>query len=213
MTTPKQSEANPRNGHLSKGPKTPEGKARSAKNALKHGQLSRGVLVPGEDAEAIFELSTRLNEDLKPVGAFELVLVDRLIELRWRQQRARKLEAGILAWYQAELALTRWERRKLRDPVSDSTTDFFRSQKETDLATSGEVYINDARGTNAPEKLSRYETSIERSFFKTLHELERRQALRQGKEVPVPLAVDIDVSGAQPEALRITPARSSDAAD
>jgi hypothetical protein len=83
----------------------------------------------------------------------------------------------------------------------------FQEAKETDLATSGEVYIHDAGKANALATLSRYETSIERSVFKALHELERRQALRQGKEVPVPLAVDIDVSGTEPEASRITPAR------
>jgi hypothetical protein len=89
--------------------------------------------------------------------------------------------------------------------LTEGMKDLLEKDKETDLATSGEVYIEDARKTNALAKMSRYETSLERSLFKTLHELERRQAARQGKEVPVPLAVDIDVSGAEPEALHITP--------
>ncbi len=167
----------------------------------------------------------RLSEDLKPIGELELVLVERIIDLFWRLRRSRKLEAGILAWYQADLMMKRGEEkmyRAQRAPLEDaevgpglkalldnarSMRDYLQRAKETDLATSGEVYVDDARKTNALTKISRYETSMERSLFKTLHELERRQALRQGKEVPVPLAVDIDVTGAEPEALRITPAR------
>ncbi len=49
MGTPLQDEANRRNGRLSRGRKTPGGKAVSAKNALKHGLLSREVLLPDED--------------------------------------------------------------------------------------------------------------------------------------------------------------------
>ena len=40
----------------------------------------------------------------------------------------------------------------------------------------------------------RYEIAIERSIYKALHELQRLQAARQGEKVPVPLAIDVDVS-------------------
>jgi hypothetical protein len=42
--------------------------------------------------------------------------------------------------------------------------------------------------------LSRYEATIERSLYKALHELQRLQAARQGQTVPLPEAVDVDVS-------------------
>jgi hypothetical protein len=45
------------------------------------------------------------------------------------------------------------------------------------------------------DKITRYETTLERSFHKTLHELQRMQAARQGQPVPVPAALDVDVSG------------------
>jgi len=45
------------------------------------------------------------------------------------------------------------------------------------------------------EKLSRYETTLERSLFKALHELERWQAARDGQTVPLPVAVDVNRSG------------------
>ena len=41
----------------------------------------------------------------------------------------------------------------------------------------------------------RYETMLERSIYKALHELQRLQAVRNGEKPPAPLAIDIDVGG------------------
>ena len=41
------------------------------------------------------------------------------------------------------------------------------------------------------ELLQRYESGLERSLFRTLHELERLQAHRNGGTVPMPIAVDV----------------------
>jgi hypothetical protein len=43
-------------------------------------------------------------------------------------------------------------------------------------------------------KLARYETTLERSLYKALHEFQRLRAARNGQPVPVPEAVDVDVS-------------------
>lgn len=42
--------------------------------------------------------------------------------------------------------------------------------------------------------LSRYEVTLERSIYKALHELQRLQAAREGQSVPLPVAVDMEVS-------------------
>jgi hypothetical protein len=51
-------------------------------------------------------------------------------------------------------------------------------------------------GTDASAwmSLNRYETSLERGLFKTLHEMQRRQSARAGECVPAPAAVDVDVA-------------------
>ena len=46
--------------------------------------------------------------------------------------------------------------------------------------------------------LSRYEVTLERSLYKALHELQRLQATRDGQAVPLPQAVDVDVSVSGP---------------
>ena len=45
MPSDRKIAANRANGALSRGPKTPEGKARSARNSLKHGLLARAILL------------------------------------------------------------------------------------------------------------------------------------------------------------------------
>jgi hypothetical protein len=76
------------------------------------------------------------------------------------------------------------------------------SVRDSELATLGQTFIRDANKANAFSKLSRYETTMERSLFKALHELQRLQAARgAGGSVSPPLAADVDVSVVPPEGL------------
>lgn len=49
------------------------------------------------------------------------------------------------------------------------------------------------RGDNLLANVSRYETTLERSLFKALHELERLQARRAGQPVAPPAVVDVNL--------------------
>ena len=49
MATAAQIQANQHNAQLSTGPRTAEGKARSAANSTRHGFCSQSVLLPGDD--------------------------------------------------------------------------------------------------------------------------------------------------------------------
>ena len=74
-----RAEASRRNGAKSRGPKTLEGKARSAQNALKHGMRAQKYLVlPDEDAAEFEALEAALVEELAPVGALQTVLARRV---------------------------------------------------------------------------------------------------------------------------------------
>jgi hypothetical protein len=171
MTSERKVEANRKNALKSTGPKTPEGKDVVSSNALKHGLLSREILIPGEDEAALQELGERLRTELQPVGELEDLLVERVIASTWRLRRLARVEAGIFA-------------RELYESLSDQGA-----------SALGLAFIRDGNGANAFSKLSRYETTIERGLYKALHEFERRQAARLGGNVPAPLAVDVDVSG------------------
>jgi hypothetical protein len=89
-----KAEANRQNALYSTGPKTLEGKATTAQNALKHGIYSEATLIPQEDPDAFDAMHQGMLETLNPVGAFEEMLVDRLASLWWRLARASKVEWG-----------------------------------------------------------------------------------------------------------------------
>ena len=87
-----------RNGALSHGPITPEGKARSAMNATRHGLCARTmVLGEGEDGGELAALRAALLARWQPVDAAEAHLVEELVFAAWRQVRLRAVEDAVLA--------------------------------------------------------------------------------------------------------------------
>jgi hypothetical protein len=96
--SPARAAASRRNGAKSSGPKTPEGKARSARNALKHGmRAQKCVVLPGERASAFAAFEAALLEELAPEGALQAMLAQRVIAASWRLARAERLEAELFA--------------------------------------------------------------------------------------------------------------------
>jgi len=85
--------ANRRNALRSTGPRTPAGKARSSKNALRHGLLAGEVVLPDvEKAEEWEDHRDATFEDLDPVGRVEEVLVERVAAQSWRLGRVVRYE-------------------------------------------------------------------------------------------------------------------------
>ena len=219
MTSDRKAEANRQNALKSTGPKTPEGKTTVRLNAVKHGLLSEQVVLPGEDAEALRELSEHLRSELQPVGYMESMLVERIIAAYWRLRRLGRVEAGIFAWelygelaeraqqearthengnldqlIEESLPSTKLDERKHQQALSEAKE--MEAKRDAETATLGRTFIRNADGSNAFSKLSRYETAIERSLYKALHELQRLQAARRAEgNVQPPVAVDVDVSG------------------
>jgi hypothetical protein len=88
--------ASRRNGAKSRGPKTIEGKARSAQNALKHGfRAQKFVVVGGENPQEFAALETALLSELAPEGALQGLLAARIARAAWRLERAERIEAGL----------------------------------------------------------------------------------------------------------------------
>ena len=72
-TTPQltRAEAARQNGSRSRGPTSPEGNARSAQNALKHGLTAQALApLPGEDPKAYQELLAGLTARYRPMDAW-----------------------------------------------------------------------------------------------------------------------------------------------
>ena len=140
-----------------RGPHTPEGKARSSMNALKHGLRARTVLLPEEDPEEFRALRESLHEEWRPRSTTERILVNQMAESTWRMLRFAPVEAELL--------------ESLRDdevPGGGLSAAFAGAMRE---------------GNQAMARLSRYETAIQRSFQRAMRML---TDLQKARSAPVP---------------------------
>ncbi len=149
--------------------------------------------------------------------------MDRIVSVTWRLRRAGRIETGIYAWrkyslaFEAALADVRsyeettipFALENLFPPETTISNEAEHSAARkrlyessnlvnSDLPALGRTFVGDA---NAFATLHRYESGLERSLFKALHELQRLQAFRHGKDVQLPVAVDLhgDSGGLTPE--------------
>jgi hypothetical protein len=95
MTTEAQRMARAANGAKSRGPVTPEGKAVSRLNAMKHGIYSELALIEGEDEADLVSFGRRLRANLAPMGELELMLADKLVSTAWRLRRLVGIEGAL----------------------------------------------------------------------------------------------------------------------
>ena len=90
MATDAQIEANRINAQKSTGPRTVDGKAKVAQNAVKHGLLAEDAVIRGESVEDFSAHREEVFADLRPVGTMESMLAERVASLMWRLQRLRR---------------------------------------------------------------------------------------------------------------------------
>ena len=165
MTGTARTAASRKNGARSQGPRTAAGKARSARNALKHGLRARRVLLlDGEDAAEFRAFATRLQAELMPEGVLQESLVGRITIAAWRSRRADRLESALLGRYLA--------------PAADADPD--------PHASLGAGLIRDRHGTRALDTLLRYRGSALAEWFRAVAALDRLQADAGLIDGPVP---------------------------
>ena len=159
--TLEQLQANRRNAQLSTGPKTPEGKATSSRNALKTGLTGKAVLLPSDDA-ALYEQ--------KPLGDREIELTQSIADSKWRLARIPGLEFGIYALGRLQFA----------EEFSNH------SQSEATALIEAKTFLTYQRQLN---NLSIQESRLRRQCEKDTAELKRLQELRAGAERTAAIAV------------------------
>jgi hypothetical protein len=97
MPTPANRAAiNRANSENSTGPRTSAGKQRSSLNALRHGLTGQTVVLPTEDLAAYQRHAQSFLEEYHPKGATETQLVQSVIDLTWRLNRAAAAETNLL---------------------------------------------------------------------------------------------------------------------
>jgi hypothetical protein len=96
MTSLRQLKANRENARHSTGPRTPEGKQVSRRNALRHGLTAETVIEILEDPEDYKTFEATITADYDARTAVERELVLRLASLLWRLRRATAIETDLL---------------------------------------------------------------------------------------------------------------------
>ena len=95
MITEAQTAANKVNAAFSTGPKTPEGKARSSKNALTLGLFTMNDFVRDDEAEDYTKICTSLWSELTPEGTLEQNFTTEIVSATWRLRRCRMADEAL----------------------------------------------------------------------------------------------------------------------
>jgi hypothetical protein len=173
----KKIEANSRNSLRSSGPKDTTA---TRFNAVKHGLVAAGV-TELDDAEGYQAMLSDLTKEKNPVGPVEVFLVESATLDMIRSRRARRLEAEFIT-------------AALNPPTYDSV---FPDFDELDKGPIVDPGLPAPMQCENVQRLvcvfQRYETMISQRLFRTLHELERLQRIRQGERLPAPVAIDVNL--------------------
>jgi hypothetical protein len=105
VSSERQIEANRQNAQRSTGPRTPEGKAKVAMNALKHGLTADRIVLANEDPEEFDAFRSAMLAALDPQDAVDEVLAERVVVNAWRLRRVPMLEAALLAGERQKLLI------------------------------------------------------------------------------------------------------------
>jgi hypothetical protein len=92
----KKAAASRANGARSRGPATPGGKARSCRNALRHGLRSKTVYLPADAPEALGPVLDSYNRRLSPRNHAERKMITEIVVAESRHRRALYLETALL---------------------------------------------------------------------------------------------------------------------
>jgi hypothetical protein len=163
MSTLAQITANQQNSKKSTGPTTPEGKKRSALNAIRHNLTGQIVVVQESETEIYDTHCREYRADLAPKGKVEIDLAQELADLRWSINRIRAHETNLFSFQSVALSST----LESGDP---------------DVNSAMEISASLEKNMKTLALLSVYEQRKLRAFEKTLAKLKEIQSERKAQE-------------------------------
>src|ERR1035438_7018813 len=162
MPSPAQYAANRLNAEKSRGATSPQGKARSAMNALRHGLTARVVVLPTEDIDAYQAFAKEIVDSLDAQTPVERQFAQTVADNQWRINRIRSIEDGMLGMGQFEAA------GNFDCPSSEIHS----------AMTAARVFRNDSKSF---VNLSIYDQRLHRSMKESLRQLKELQTERREK--------------------------------
>src|ERR1700738_1398617 len=166
--TEAQLNANRQNAQHSTGPRTPEGKQRSALNASRHNLTGQVRVTTPEDQVAYDNHCQGFFEDFKPRGSAEKHLTQTLADKQWQMHYASSLLQSIQVLGQFELQ----DKLNVESPAGHG------AEIHTAL-TAGLVAVDKGKQLDL---ISRYASRLQRDYRNALKDLQSLQTQRQQRE-------------------------------
>jgi hypothetical protein len=157
------------NGAKSRGPVTPEGRAKSSRNSLRHGLSAKAILLPAESREQFQLLLDAHIQQFQPANAVEMDLVEAMAVARWRLRRIWAIETSLLD-------------HELQRRAEDMDDEFTEMSAEDRLAW---VFQKLADNNQSLSLLARYEGNLNRAFDRAFKQLNILKSQRQNEPKPV----------------------------
>ena len=156
------------NGAKSRGPATPEGRAKSSRNSLRHGLSAKTVVLPAESREQFQLLLDAHIQQFHPANPVETDLVEAMAVARWRLRRIWAVETSLLA-------------HELERSAEDMDEEFTDMSAEDRLAW---VFQRVADNNQSLSLLARYEGNLNRAFDRAFKQLNLLKSQRQNEPKP-----------------------------
>ena len=200
------------NGAKSKGPTSPEGKARSSRNALTHGfAASINTVLTIEDLPA-WELHIQSYRDsFKPQCYVEYSLVDQLASINWRQCRLVALETSLI---EAHLGLQNTAIEEVyphddHDPAFHMVLAWYGLSRQPEkppppTGTAVDRLPREGHDITSLELVRRYLTTFDRQYRNVLLNLRQFR-----KDFASPVQEEIQKQSASPKEPAASPVKTS----
>jgi hypothetical protein len=156
------------NGAQSHGPVTPEGKAKSALNAVTHGLTASAIVLTTESKEKYAALLASYLEKCDPDGPIENDLVEEMVAAKWQQRRVAAMIAALI-----DVTMDHMEKE-----ISDEFENIDNTVR-TVLA-----FKNQAKESAALALLNRYAARHAREYHRALRHLREIQSERRDQNDP-----------------------------
>ena len=171
----------------STGPTSPEGKARSSMNAVRHGLAARASLLPGEDADELEQLTREMEDDLRPRGAAQREVVGRIVSLSWRLRRLARAEEAMCLEENADRAAghercmrARAAYGMTRTPLDDD------DYQDPPVPATGPQFLArqfaKARGNAPLERMAVYEQRTDRALHAAFRQFQQLRKMRDSDD-------------------------------
>ena len=152
--------ANRRNALKSTGPKTPEGKARSAQNARRHGLSANNIVLSCEEKPVYLSMFRAFENYFRPSNEAERSILEELVAAKWQLRRAHRI-------YREQYE------RQMEAQFPQLTANWTDCTPETELAAAHSTLLH----SGSILHLDRYQSRLSRDFnrnVKLLLELKSR---------------------------------------